>query len=427
MSSLTCITNKAQSFYWDTKTPCLGVRVTSTGAKAYIFEVKLFGKTIRITIGNTDSWALGQAQNEARRLKVLVDAGIDPRQEKTDKQAQAEAKAAEIKRQNVIVADMWTEYIEAGKTKWGELHCNDHIRLASAGGEKKQRTKGVRKAGVLSSLMGLRFVELTEEVLIAWLQNESIERATQAALGYRLLRAFVRWAHEDQRYTGIVDPQIFGVRKVKEKVQKPNAKKDDTLSREHLTAWFDAVLNIPNHSIRVYLISLVLTGARPHQEMAMLKWDDVGFEWGGRLVLHDKIEGERIIPLPPFLAHLIKQLPRINEYVYWSETAEHGHITNVYNTHSKALKAAGLPHVSLHGLRRSFSNLAEWAEAPEGVIKQIMGHAPTDTHNRVYKNRPLDLLRLWHHKIEAWILKEAGIEFIPAPVPAKSHLRVVNG
>jgi len=28
--------------------------------------------------------------------------------------------------------------------------------------------------------------------------------------------------------------------------------------------------------------------------------------------------------------------------------------------------------------------------------------------------RPLDLLRMWHTRIEAWILEQAGIEFKPA-------------
>ena len=27
-----------------------------------------------------------------------------------------------------------------------------------------------------------------------------------------------------------------------------------------------------------------------------------------------------------------------------------------------------------------------------------------------YKARPIDLLRMWHTKIEAWILEKAGIE-----------------
>ncbi|MCX7147281.1 MAG: Arm DNA-binding domain-containing protein, partial [Sulfuritalea sp.] len=66
-----------QTFYWDGKTPGLGLRVTATGSKSYIFEAWLHGKSCRITIGDTRTWTVGQAQAEATRLKTLTDQGID--------------------------------------------------------------------------------------------------------------------------------------------------------------------------------------------------------------------------------------------------------------------------------------------------------------------------------------------------------------
>ena len=35
---LKCEPDKLQSFYWDNKTPTLGIRVTANGAKSYIFQ-----------------------------------------------------------------------------------------------------------------------------------------------------------------------------------------------------------------------------------------------------------------------------------------------------------------------------------------------------------------------------------------------------
>ena len=49
-------------------------------------------------------------------------------------------------------------------------------------------------------------------------------------------------------------------------------------------------------------------------------------------------------------------------------------------------------------------------EVPAGVVAQIMGHKPSATAEKHYRVRPLDLLRMWHTKIEAWILEQAGIE-----------------
>jgi integrase len=74
---------------------------------------------------------------------------------------------------------------------------------------------------------------------------------------------------------------------------------------------------------------------------------------------------------------------------------------------------AGLPRVTLQGLRRSFATLSEWVETPAGIAAQIQGHAPQGVREQNYVRRPVDLLRVWHDKIEAWILAEAGIVFAP--------------
>jgi len=38
-----------------------------------------------------------------------------------------------------------------------------------------------------------------------------------------------------------------------------------------------------------------------------------------------------------------------------------------------------------------------------------MGHKPSAIAEKHYRVRPIDLLRMWHTKIEGWILNEAGI------------------
>jgi hypothetical protein len=43
-----------------------------------------------------------------------------------------------------------------------------------------------------------------------------------------------------------------------------------------------------------------------------------------------------------------------------------------------------------------------------------MGHKPSAIAEKHYIQRELDLLHLWHVKIEAWILEQAGIRFVAA-------------
>ena len=164
--------------------------------------------------------------------------------------------------------------------------------------------------------------------------------------------------------------------------------------------------------ISAYLQTLILTGAR-RDEIASLRWEDVDFQWNTMWVKDKVAEEGRKIPLTPYLAGLLRALPRENKslWVFSSPKAAAGRIREPRKAHQRALSAAGLKYVSVHGLRRTFASLAEWLEMPRGVVAQLMGHAPNATAEKHYINRPLELLAVWHNKYEAWILGQAGVKF----------------
>ena len=236
-------------------------------------------------------------------------------------------------------------------------------------------------------------------------------KGSELRQGYVRARAFFRWVNQREEYKGVVDPAIFARDDIRALLPKGKPK-NDTLERGQLEAWFEAVRGISNQVISSYLQILLLTGAR-RNELSTLKWSNVDFQWKA-LWVRDKVEGEegRKIPLTPYVEHLISRLPRRNEFVFSSQTSESGRMVEPRIAHKRALSAAGLPsELSLHGLRRSFASLSEWCEMPVGVVAQIMGHKPSATAEKHYKRRPLDLLAVWHTKLEAWILEQAKVPF----------------
>lgn len=283
--------NSDPTLYWDAKSPGLGLRVTPTGARAYIFESRLFGKTVRITIGDTRTWPLGQARTEAARLKTAIDDGIDPREQRLLKKAAHEARQAESRRKNVTVADAWAAYLGAHRTKWSPRHLFDHEKLSQAGGQPKKRGKGVTLAGPLAALIPLKLSDLTAETISEWLQIEARSRPTNAAQSYRKLRAFIRWCEDQTEYAGLIAGNAYSARAVREAVPRSNAK-GDCLQREQLAAWFAAVRQVWSPVASTYLQALLLTGAR-REEMAALRWEDVDFQWDS-LSIADKVEGARV-------------------------------------------------------------------------------------------------------------------------------------
>jgi len=190
-----------------------------------------------------------------------------------------------------------------------------------------------------------------------------------------------------------------------------------------LAAWFAAVQQLPNPIIAACLQMMLLTGARPGEVLA-LRWEDVNTQWKG-ICIRDKVEGTREITATPYMLHPMATLSRRNEWIFSSPTSATGRLTEPNNPHTRARKAAGLEGLTLHGLRSSFSSLTEWLETPAGVVAQIQGHKPSATAEKHYKVRPLELLRVHHEKIEAWILEQAGIVFDAKT--ASSALRVMTG
>ena len=113
--------------------------------------------------------------------------------------------------------------------------------------------------------------------------------------------------------------------------------------------------------------------------------DDLLFSKWGSIEIMDKVDpsARRTIPLPPYMASLLLNLIRINDtpppksqilhgkriendltnwkpssWVFFSPTAADGYIQEPREAHNRALQAAGIDHVIIHGLRRIFGTLS---------------------------------------------------------------------
>lgn len=449
-----CPPDRGQAFLWDATTHGLGLRATPTGKPAYVFQSVFQGRTLRLTIGRPSAWTISQAQEKARELQRQIDEGRDPRAVKAETTAADLAKRDSAKRQTVTVGEAWTAYIEERRPHWGAHHLDDHEKLAHQGGAKRSNRKDtVTIAGPLASLMSRPLRDIDAAAIQAWAAEEKQKRPTRVRLALRLLKAFLRWCAAEEAFKGVTDPGAASGTKIREAVGKSKAK-NDYLQREQLQAWFKAVREIQNPVIAAYLQCLLLTGAR-REELAGLRWADVNFLWCG-ITMKDKVKGERVIPLTPYVSRLLTDLPKRNEWVFSSGRplafdeknakrraryhsdkgseapagavsimSASGRLVEPSIAHRQACIAAGLDGLTLHGLRRSFASLCEWLDIPGGISAQIQGHAPQGVREQNYIRRPLDLLRVHHQSIEAWMLDQAGLPAVVTTDTAQTLRQVV--
>lgn len=405
INSLFCEQNRTQTIYWCAKTPGLGVRVTCSNQKSFIFESSLNRKTIRTTIGNIKSWTISDAQAEARRLKVLIDKGVDPRQEKVDLLDKIEKDRFKAVQGLVI----WGEYIEDRKIHWGDRHLGDHYDMVRQGGGLITRglragQSPIKKEGILRRILLLPLNQITRDIVLAWVKKEIKTRPSRARIALSALKAFITWTGDHPLYKDIID--INCCDRVGRELPSKKAK-TDCLEREQIKSWFEAVKRIGNPVISAYLQVLMLTGAR-RNEILTLKWEDVDLVWN-IAVIKDKVDGTRQIPITPYVRHLIKLMPKRNAYVFSSDVVKDKHISEPRKAHQQAIQSVAIKDLSLHGFRRSFGTLSDWIECPEGIKAQIQGHKPSAIAEKHYRNRPISMLRGWHEKIEKFMLDEAGI------------------
>lgn len=427
VTAFKCTEGKKDSFLWDEKQPGLGLRAFASGKKTYIYQVWVNGRTQRAVIGPVENFDIDEARAEASKLGALASQNISPAKVKREKAAAELAEEKEVKRGSVTFGTVWGEYVEANKSDWGQKHYRDHLNFVQEPGLTCDRGRRVTKAGCLYPLVGVKLGELTAAVIKRWLDNENKTRPGVAAQSYRLLFACLSWCSEQPDYAGLIDVVALKSKAVKKTVTKLKPR-DDVLQREQLPTFFAELLKISNPVIAAYVQTLLLTGARRNELMG-LQWADVDFKWQS-MTIRDKgtskgsVAGVRVVPLTPYVASLLNQLPRRNQWVFSSPMGKDGKLVDPRKSFDPAVIAAGIEGLTLHGLRRSFSTLSEWVEVPAGVVAQIMGHKPSATAEKHYKQRPLDLLRVWHERIEAWFLEQAGLS---APVAVEQRLTVVKG
>jgi integrase len=439
VAGFSCPPDKTQAFKWDAATPGLGLRVTPTGKPSYIFQSRFQDKTLRVTIGSPDAWSIPQAQERARELQRQIDAGRDPREVKAETIAADVAKRTAEVADVLTVAEVWPRYMAEGKPKrkaaWKPRYVADLAKAASMGGEPKKRGKGKTKPGHLAALMPLRLASIDQDTIRDWYAKEAKTAPIQAARAVAIFSGFLGWCATKKDLRSLVQKDAARASELGDVLPGVN-KRRDALEIDQLPAWFAGTDKLRSRAAAAYLRALVLTGAR-REELAGLRWADVDFQWQ-KLTIADKVEATRVIPLTPYVAHLLGTLPHHNEWVFasvrlskakkgkpaeWVKASASGRIAEPRAPHADVLANAGIPHVSIHGLRRTFSLLGEAAGAPAGAIAQVMGHKPSAIAEG-YRPRSIDALRPYLGQIERFILDKAGIKFDPATVGA-GGLRLV--
>src|SRR5215831_12269966 len=231
-------TNGQRAYYYDTKIHGLALAVSGQGKKTYILYRKIAGKPERITIGPYSDLSVEQARNKAQELNGDIALGNNPASSKRAVRDEAtlqvlfdtylENHAKPFKRTWQDDDAMFKFYLHSWRLrKISAIHKVDVIKLHQHIG----RTNGHYSANRVIELLRGMFNKAKEW---GWAGENPAEKIT----------AF----HEEKR--------------------------ERFLDAEELKAFFDALKQELNVTIRDYILLSLLTGARRRNVQSM-RWDEI--------------------------------------------------------------------------------------------------------------------------------------------------------
>lgn len=299
---------KNVTLYRDEKESTLGLYVTKSGHKSYFVRKRIKGKDRRIIIGSANELTPDHARNSARDLNEIIKLGGDPittqAQQKNSAQTLGDLFIQYMERYSKLQKKSWKHdeaEIQAFLSHWFNFRLSDirrnDIRLLH---EKLFKEKGPFRAN--------RMLER-----IKAMYNKAIE-----------------WDWEG------VNPAI-GIK------MYPVKSRDRFILHDEMPYFLRAVNEEANPTVRDYLWTLLLTGARK-TNMAMMRWEEIN--WSSRYWrIPDTKNGQPVIvPIVDKAFDILDARRRksASEWVFPSDLDSKKHFVNFKRAWKRTLQKATL-------------------------------------------------------------------------------------
>jgi len=335
-----------QVFYRDNELKGFALRVTKS-AKSYIAETSVRGKSCRVTIGKHGAFSPEQARKIARKLLVDMAQGINPNLEK-----------AQQRMRGTTLSEAFSAFMQdrvlAEKTRYEYTRCFTTVL-------KDWHNKPLTELN--RPLISKRYTDLCDH-----------HGAAYANLSMRFLSALLNYAranYEDSAGNPLLPHNPVQVLSDKQQWRSVS-RRDNVIKPHQLAAWWQAVQNLSNITVRDYLILLVLTGLRK-QEAAHLQWQDIDLVAHTLIVRNTKNSEPHTLPLSDYLLQLLNQR-QLQGHQQWVFATKKGQPLVEFRYCLHAVTQQSGISFTCHDLRRTFATIAESLDLSAYAIKRLLNH-----------------------------------------------------
>ena len=327
------------SVFWDRELRGFGLRVYPSGAKVYVVQTRRAGRSKRVTVGRHGDISPDQARKEAARIIARIKAGEPP--------------VPEVPKAEPTMAELAGRY----QREYVAMHCKPatvaHYRIMLA-------------KHIVPALGELTVAEVERKHLLEF-QYALREKPTVANRTLDMLVKMFNLAEVWELRPSGKNPCRF-VRRYQVQSQHERFLTPEELHRLGQALDAAPVERLASLHAAAAIRLLVLTGCR-RNEILGLRWDDVDFE-----------AGARVVPLTPPTAELLAELPRVDGNPWVFPGRKRGtHQRNINDSWDRIRKHAGLDGVRLHDLRHTFASRALAMGESLSMIGKLLGHTQVQT------------------------------------------------
>lgn len=347
--------------YWHSKLAGFGLRVTASGARAYVVRYRLRGSRAQKihTLGSTSVLKFGEALERGREVLREAERGVD----------WFEA----VKRERAQTLGQVWRYYEA-----------EHLAAAETVSDRTRRdAKLLWTHHCERDFDNRSLADITPEQARDWHRQVTKRGAYVANRAAQALRAAWNYGCKFGRVPRELENPFAGITLNKEQARQT------ILEPHEFPKFAEAVNAIKDPFARAYLWTLFYTGCR-RTELLKLTWSDVelmpardGEARSGTILLRQTKGGEpRRVALSAPAVEVLEAIPRTDNPHVFAGTVSGTHLDPKFPW-QRVREAAGLPELRLHDLRRSFGSWLGASGVTPKLIGAVLGHK-TDITSRVY-------------------------------------------